>query len=189
MRALLLTHPRGKEVLQFEFIMQGAMKTNREIAYENGPRFGTGIRDGNTRTARAHGTVRELSLSAVFGARSRPQIWGRVVACLDGPCMHHVVTSWSTHGLRNPAPCEDVNLFAVCMVRGRAGLMSTSNLAASGEASQARILAALFVCFSVSSCEHVFFLLLPLASASVVCVSYHSAVTLTSLSRSFVCQF
>ena len=58
MRALLLTHPRGKEVLQFEFIMQEAMKTNREIVYENGPRFGTGIRDGNTRTARANGTVR-----------------------------------------------------------------------------------------------------------------------------------
>ena len=165
------------------------LKTKRKNVYENGPRFGAGFRDGNKRTARAHGTVRELSLSAVFGARSRPQIWGRVVACLDGPCMHHVVTSWSTHGLRNPAPCEDVNLFAVCMVRGRAGLMSTSNLAASGEASQARILAALFVCFSVSPCEHVFFLLLPLASASVVCVSYHSAVTLTSLSRSFVCQF
>ena len=97
--------------------------------------------------------------------------------------MHHVVTSWSTHGLRNPAPCEDVNLFAVSMVRGRAGLMSTSNLAASGEASQARILAALFLCFSVSPCEHVFFLLLPLASASVVFVSFHSDVTLISLSR------
>ena len=48
--------------------------------YENGPRFGAGFRDGNKRTARAHGTVRELSLSAVFGARSRPQNWGRVVA-------------------------------------------------------------------------------------------------------------
>ena len=93
------------------------------------------------------------------------------------------------HGLRNLAPCEDMHMFAVRMVRGRAGLMSTSNVAASGEASQARILAALFVYFSVFPCEHVFFLLLPLASASVVCVSYHSAVTLISLSRSFVCQF
>ena len=33
------------------------MKTNREIAHENGLRFGIGIRDGNKRTARAHGTV------------------------------------------------------------------------------------------------------------------------------------
>ena len=40
---------------------------------------------------------------------------------------------------RNPAPCEGSASFAVTMVRGRAGLTSTSNLAASGEPSRARI--------------------------------------------------
>merc|ERR1712078_523825 len=61
-------------------MMMMMLKTKRKHVYENGPRFGAGFRDGNKRTARAHGTVRELSLSAVFGARSRPQNWGRVVA-------------------------------------------------------------------------------------------------------------
>ena len=61
-------------------MMMMMLKTKRKNVYENGPRFGAGFRDGNKRTARAHGTVRELSLSAVFGARSRPQNWGRVVA-------------------------------------------------------------------------------------------------------------
>jgi len=40
---------------------------------------------------------------------------------------------------RNPAPCEGSASFAVTMVRGRAGLTSTSNLAASGGPSRARI--------------------------------------------------
>ena len=40
---------------------------------------------------------------------------------------------------RNPAPCEGSDSFAVKMVRGRAGLTSTSNLAVSGEPSRARI--------------------------------------------------
>ena len=40
---------------------------------------------------------------------------------------------------RNPAPCEGSDSFAVMMVRGRAGLTSTSNLAAKEEPAQERI--------------------------------------------------
>ena len=46
--------------------------------------------------------------------------------------------SW--HLLRNPALCDGNDSFAAMMVRGRAGLTSTSNLAASEEWSHARIL-------------------------------------------------
>ena len=41
---------------------------------------------------------------------------------------------------RNPAPCDGNDSFAVMMVRGRAGLTSTSNLVGSDEPSHARIL-------------------------------------------------
>ena len=53
------------------------------------------------------------------------------------------MVSWSVKNIRNPAPCEGDEPLAVSMDRGRAGLTSTSNLAASGEFSQARILAAM----------------------------------------------
>ena len=51
---------------------------------------------------------------------------------------------------RNPAPCVGNDSFAVKVVRGRAGLTSTSNLAGGDEPSHARILP-LVLCIGASN--------------------------------------